>query len=78
MYVVKKLILEGSNPVVTMFLQYKKQCDKTNGIIFQTCCKNPNFRQVVLNFCISQLYRNRLHQRFTRNCQKSLLLSLQC
>jgi len=26
------------------------QRDETNDTIFLTCCKNPNFKQVVLNF----------------------------
>jgi len=33
-----------------MFFQHKMQCDETNETIFHTCSKNPNFKQMVLNF----------------------------
>jgi len=51
--IVQMLILKGCNrsiSYVTIFFQHEKQCDETNESSFQTCCKNPNFRQVVLNF----------------------------
>jgi len=50
--IIKKLILKGCNKTisyVTMFFQHKTQCEETNETIFLTCCKNPNFKQVVLN-----------------------------
>jgi len=33
-----------------MFFQDKKLCDEANEAIFQICCKNPDFRQVIPNF----------------------------